>query len=301
MTIRVSWLAAMAVAVSLVAGSTAHANVVVLKEGSALTQGGTLDAAFSTATDANVVQVNVDDTGFRNNPATYYYKNYGTIDSMGGTGLYAAAFKFDLSSLAGATIEKAQLRLYENGGNGTAALAPIVTHDWTEAVATTASPVGSSTPDWGPSSDAIFTAADLGTSSNFDSCPAGPAYSVEDVTAMVQAMVSGTTPNYGWAVFNAGTDSTTLNYGQHYYFPSENADDGNRPALFIELHSGRTRAGHACSAGARWPCILPPARRITFSQLLQALIRTPGSPRTGRFSFWRMRRDRPGVASLTAL
>ncbi len=233
MSIRVSWLAATAVAVSLVAGSMAHANVIVLKEGSALTQGGALDAAFSTADATNVVQVNVDDTSLTNNANAYWY-TYGNATTDGGSGQFALLYKFDLSSIpAGATIETAQLRLYETGGNGTVQIAPIVTHDWTEALASTASPEGAAKPteDWGPNSDAIFTTSDLGAISAFDSQPAGAGYSVTNVTADVQAMVNGT-PNYGWAVSNL-TRTPTMNVGNRYYLPSENADVGNTPALFI--------------------------------------------------------------------
>lgn len=219
-----------ALVLAIVLGSSAAQGVVVvLKEGGALTTGGALDPVFSGVSAANVVQVSVDDTGMINNQAAHYAKQ-GTVDVWSASSYVAVLTKFDLSSLpAGAIIEKAQIRFYAGNGNSSQKLARVVTHDWTEALATRASPNGLSSPSWGPAGDSIWdTAMDTGPASNFDSCPAGANFAVEDVTADVQAFVNGTLPNYGWAMFQ-----TLMAYGNHNYITSENADDGRRPALFI--------------------------------------------------------------------
>lgn len=232
MTTKLVCVAALVLAV-LISGPTAHGVIVVLKEGSALTTGGALDPVFSGVTSANVVQVNVDDTAMVNNPAAYY-SSFGTATSWSASSHVAYLFKFDLSSLAGMTIEKAQLRLYAGNGNTGENLARVVTHDWTEALATRASYNGLPSPNtnWGPGSNAIYSSAsDLGTGSAFDSCPVGAAFSVEDVTADVQAFVNGTLPNYGWGLYSGLPSANTV--GNHGYIPSENSDDGRRPALFI--------------------------------------------------------------------
>lgn len=229
MNSRLLWVAALVLGIVL-SGSTAQGVVIVLKEGSALTTGGALNAAFTGVTAANVVQVAVDDTGMVSNSNAYYSK-YGASTSYSASSYQALLFKFDLSSLAGATIQKAQFRIYAGNGNTGESLAKVVTHDWTEALATRASPNGLASPNmnWGPASNAIYSSAsDLGTGSTFDSCPAGAAFSVEDVTADVQAFVNGTLPNYGWALYSSATS-----LGNHDFIPSENSNDGARPALFI--------------------------------------------------------------------
>ncbi len=219
---------------AVVLGSTAQGVVIVMKEGSALTTGGALNSAFSGVTAANVVQVAVDDMGIISNSAAYY-ATQGNIAKYSASSFNAFLWKFDLSSLpAGATIEKAQIRLYTGNGNTGMKFAPVVTHNWNEAISTRASYNGLASPNknWGPASNEIFTGADLGTVSNADSCPAGAAFTVEDVTADVQAMVNGTMGNYGWALFSSLT-GTALSGGNHDYYASENTDDGRRPALFI--------------------------------------------------------------------
>jgi hypothetical protein len=214
----------------LLGSSSAPGIVIVMKEGSALTTGGALNAVFSGVSAANVVQVGVDDTGMTTNPAANY-TNFGAYTTYSASSYVSLLFKFDLSSLAGATIDKAQIRFYAGNGNTGQSLARVVTHDWTEALATKASYNGLASPNmnWGPSSNALYgNTTDLGTGSTLDSCPAGAAFSVEDVTANVQAFVNGTLPNYGWALYSSATS-----LGNHGYIPSENSDDGRRPALFI--------------------------------------------------------------------
>lgn len=229
MSRRLAGVAALILAIVL-GGSTAQGVVIVMKEGSALTTGGALNSVFSGVSAADVVQVAVDDTGMVSNLAAHY-ANYGTTQTWSASSYVAVLTKFDLSSLAGATIEKAQIRFYAGNGNTGQKLARVVTHDWTEALATRASPNGLASPNknWGPAGDSIWsTAMDTGTASGFDSCPAGAAFAVEDVTADVQAFVNGTLPNYGWAMF-----SSTTSYGNHNYISSENTDVGRGPALFI--------------------------------------------------------------------
>jgi hypothetical protein len=214
----------------VLACSTSQGVIIVMKEGTGLTTGGALNSVFSGVTAANVVTVSVDDTAMVNNPASYYFK-YGADTSWSSSSFVAYLFKFDLSSLAGTTIEKAQFRLYAGNGNSGENLARVVTHDWTEALATRASYNGLPSPNqnWGPlSNDIYYSTSDLGTGSAFDSCPVGAAFSVEDVTADVQAFVNGTLQNYGWALYSSSTS-----VGNHNYIPSEAANDGARPALFI--------------------------------------------------------------------
>jgi hypothetical protein len=229
MSSRLLCVATLVLAIVL-SSSAAQGIVIVMKEGSALTTGGALNAVFSGVTAADVVQVAVDDTAMVTNPAANYAVQ-GAATTYSPTSLVAMLFKFDLSSLAGATIEKAQIRFYAGNGNTGQSLARVVTHDWTEALATKASYNGLPSPNmnWGPASNALYSnTADLGTGSTLDSAPVGAAFSVEDVTANVQAFVNGTLPNYGWALYSGATS-----FGNRGYIPSENADDGRRPALFI--------------------------------------------------------------------
>ncbi len=221
----------------------------VYKEGSTVTLGGALDLTFGGVTDANVVQVTVDDTALTGNSNCYYYL-YGTDAIESPTSYLYYLYKFDLSSIpADANIVKAQLRLYETYGNGTATLAPIVTHNWTEATACTAGPDHPTSPNrtWGPNSDSIFSTADFGTLASFESAPAGAAYSVKDVTSDVQAFVSGTQPNYGWAVSQGG----------HAFIFSEadapTYDPGQRPALFVSYVVGCTINASAGTGGTISP------------------------------------------------
>lgn len=217
---------------AIVLGSSmAQGVVVVLKEGSELTTGGALDPVFSGISAASVVEVAVDDTAMVTNPAAYNNNGFGSATSWSPSSHAAYLFKFDLSSLpAGAVIEKAQLRLYETNGNSGVRIGRVATHDWTEASATRNSPVGLTSPSWGPNGDSIFSAADVDGMAAPESAPNGAAFTIKDVTADVQAFVNGTLPNYGWVLSQDATISTVGNRG---YIPSESEDVGRRPALFI--------------------------------------------------------------------
>lgn len=194
---------------------------------------------FKTAGASNVVQVTCDDTEFNTNGAGYWNLN-GAGTAVSATTDFAYLVKWDLSSLpAGATITKAQIRLYAtNGNNGSVWVAPILTHDWNQATATVAGPNKPTNPNrtWGPNSDSYFSSADLGTISTFSGAavPVGKPI-VVDVTTDVQAIANGTRANYGWA-FVGGTTFTENGptIGNHSYSTADNATTANRPALFIE-------------------------------------------------------------------
>jgi hypothetical protein len=194
---------------------------------------------FKTAGAANVVPVTCDDTEFNTNPAGYY-NLLGTGTSVGGTSDFAYLVKWDLSSLpAGATITKAQIRLYaSNGNNGSAWIAPIVTHNWSQATATVAGPDKPTSPNktWGPASNALFSAADVGTISTFSGAAVPVANpTVVDVTSDLQAIVNGTKPNYGWAFVGSATFTTgSPTIGNHAYATADNTNALVRPALFVE-------------------------------------------------------------------
>jgi hypothetical protein len=200
--------------------SAASGNVIILKQGTALTAGGALDPVFSGVTAADVAAQDVDDTFLIGNLAAAWV-NYGTYANRTGDLL----FKFDLSALAGMTIEKAQLRLHATAGNSGGTIARVTTWDWDETLATRASPNGLASPNknWGPAGNDYFTAADYGnvTPVAFNSIQSN--WLVKDVTADLQAFASGTLPNYGWFV-NSGNRPINM---------SEISPDGDSPALFI--------------------------------------------------------------------
>jgi chitodextrinase len=212
------------VGVALVGGLQAAdgATVTVLKEGTDLTTGGALDAAyFSSVGPGNVAPQTVNDTYMTGNPAAAYVI-FGNDATDAGTLL----FKFNVSAIGpGAKIYRAQLRLRATNGNTSMSLARIITHDWLETTACLAGPNAppSPTKTWGPASDSYFSAADYGTPVNFESAPSAAAWCVKDVTADVQAFIDNVQPNYGWYV----------NSGNHGIQMSEHATDGERPALFI--------------------------------------------------------------------
>ncbi len=206
--------------------------VVVLKEGSDLSGiNSDLADAFDAVTAADVVVVQVDDTAWYDRDDLN--SSYGDAPSWGNL-QSRHLFKFDLSALpgfAGSTIEVAQLRLTQSGGNSGNSCAPIITHDWDEATAKFFSPDGSSVPGWGPASDSKFSSADYGplVDTGWDGFFTGPSggvywgYLTATVTADVQAIADGTAPNYGWFVKT----------GNRSLLSSENEYDGYRPALFI--------------------------------------------------------------------
>jgi hypothetical protein len=212
------WLLAACLAVC--SASTASGIVVVLKQGAAFTAGGVLDPVFSGVTATDVAAQDVDDTYLIGNLAAAW-TNYGAYANRTGDLL----FKFDLSALAGMTIEKAQLRLHATAGNSGGTIARVTTWDWDETLATRASPNGLASPNrnWGPAGNDYFTAADYGnvTPVAFNSIQSN--WLVKDVTADLQAFASGALPNYGWLV-NSGNRPINM---------SEISPDGDGPALFI--------------------------------------------------------------------
>jgi hypothetical protein len=195
---------------------------------------------FKTAGAANVVQVTCDDTEFNTNSAGYY-NLLGTGTSVGGTSDFAYLVKWDLSSLpAGATITKAQIRLYaSNGNNGSVWIAPVVTHDWSQATATVAGPDHPTSPNktWGPTgTPGYFSQADVGTISTFTGAAVPVANpTVVDVTSDLQAIVNGAKPNYGWAFLGGTTfNNTGPTIGNHAYATQDAVDATVHPALFVE-------------------------------------------------------------------
>ena len=209
------------------------ADVMVLKEGSALVTVIILDPLFVGVTAGNIVNVDVADTGFHSNPnsnnqagtAVIIDENY--PDNL---------FKFDLSTLddlAGATINKAQLALYHTAGNSGNNIGTVLYHDWSE-VANRTSPTGSITvKGWGPLSDSKFGAADyvitstMAQSSFETNALFGTGtckWLVGDVTASLQAMIDGSASNFGWYVYDSIRKLVA----------TENVNDAYRPALYID-------------------------------------------------------------------
>ena len=223
---------AMAAMMILGLGAAAEADVVALKEGSVLTAGGALAPQFAAATAANIVNVPVYDTIMHGNLAAKNNTSFGSAITLDAT-QFRMLFRFDsLVSVipAGATVNKAELRLRTTNGNnsGGSGVAPILYHIWNDVEATRSAPDDiPNVPDgWGPpGSPSYFLAVDHGTLSPFDSgfSGVGMIWLVEDVTVDVQAVVGGS-PNRGWAV-------ETGNYG---VFATENSQDGVRPVLFID-------------------------------------------------------------------
>ncbi len=194
---------------------------------------------FKTAGAANVVQVTMDMCEMSANGAALRNPNNVGPAAVAGTGDTAQLFKWDLSSIpAGATISKAQIRLYATNGNTDPEyIAPVVTHNWTQGVATMAGPNNPATGlTWGPASNAQFGAADLGTPTKVTGSGATQPLatgkpSIFDVTADLQAMVNGTMSNYGWAVGGNATYTGTV--GNRAWYTNRNSDTTTRPALFV--------------------------------------------------------------------
>ncbi len=204
--------------VQMASGSTV---TIVLKEGMPVVTSAGLDPAFSNVTSANVFDSHVDDTDLQTDPRAYWY-NYGDDLTMTHNDL----LKFDLSCIPStATIYKAELRVHRGG---TMVWSRIITHNWDEHSATYAGPDRPSEPDttWGPNSDSFFSDADYDTPVNMENNVDG--WPIMDVSADVQAMVSGTQPNYGWRLYSDGAVDTS----EEYTFPE------NHPALFISFDPG---------------------------------------------------------------
>jgi len=207
----------------------AVADIVVIKEGSAVGLSDDLDPAFAGVLASDIVNGMVD-TAFHDNTGVggsqYPYADLFT------TGNDDKLMWFDVASLPGfigGTVHVAQLQFRQSSGNGAGSTAPIFTHAWDVDLATRNSPVGAADPEWGPLSDSVFSAADAGPTNPmvFGSFEAGPlgtyeAWLTSDVTANVQAMADGT-PNLGWHVYTQNRNVVA----------SEHAIDEYRPALFV--------------------------------------------------------------------
>ena len=190
--------------------------------------GGAIHADFLTLTSSDIVNVTVNDTGFHDNTAANPF--YGAAATLG-AGQDDKLFKFDLASLtgfAGATINRAELRLWQTGGNNVINIARNLHHDVDQTLAHRNSPLGSgasTAPNgWGAASDAKFGAGDYGTLSSFDSSAAGAHYQVVDVTSDVVGFADGTLTNLGWAVISVNRIIATSEFGT----------DGQRPVLFLD-------------------------------------------------------------------
>ncbi|HUW84478.1 MAG TPA: Calx-beta domain-containing protein, partial [Phycisphaerae bacterium] len=211
-----------------VAASTTQAAVIALKRDAGLNTGGAIDARFTSAT---VALTTVSDAPLWS-PGESRWANGGRI-ALPNANFFL--YKFDLTSvpdLANTTINLAELRLYHtagNGGQGLGGVAPVVTHDWIEGLGEVewtyypgaaggvsyAHPIGyntgpyqnasggteAPTQSWGSASDSFFDiAVDAGTAQDPHDGQWSPTdFHVFDVTSHVQAWVSGTSPNYGWA------------------------------------------------------------------------------------------------------
>ena len=155
------------------------------------------------------------------------YMNFGTSTLVTGDTGQTMILGFDLSALAGATINRAELRIRATQGNSTMQWAAIKSRDWVEGTKNntypgaapppapaSASPTlpglytAASAPRVGaPAANAMFSLTgdgqDLYTWTTFTSIPIGAAFPVANVTTLVQEWASGTKPNYG-LVINIG-------------------------------------------------------------------------------------------------
>ena len=208
--------------------SPAIADIVVIKEGSDIVLNDDLDPAFAGVLTTDIVN-GMADTAFHDNLGA----NVGFPDlDLFLSGHDDKLMIFDLASLPGfigGTVHVAQLRIRQTAGNAGGSTAPIFTHAWDVALATRFSPVGSSTPEWGPLSDSVFSAADAAAPTNmvWSGFEVGPAGNFEgwltgDVTADAQAIADGTV-NYGWHVYTSNRS----------IIASEHERDAYRPALFL--------------------------------------------------------------------
>jgi hypothetical protein len=208
--------------------SPAIADTVVIKEGSDIVLNDDLDPAFAGVLTTDIVN-GMADTAFHDNLAA----NVGYPDlDLFLSGHDDKLMIFDLASLpgfVGGTVHVAQLRIRQTAGNAGGSTAPIFTHAWDPTLATRFSPVGGATPEWGPLSDSVFSAADAAAPTNmvWSGFEVGPAGNYEgwltgDVTADVQAIADGTA-NYGWHVYTSNRS----------IIASEHERDAYRPALFV--------------------------------------------------------------------
>ena len=221
--------------------------VIALKRDAGLLQGGALASQFTSLTSGNVTTVAVKDARLYD-AGDSRYMNFGISPQVpSSSGQSYCIIAYDLSAYAGATINKAQLRLKCTMGNNNMQWAGLKSHDWTEgtkdgnypgvapaaAGVTWANPAATNVSNsgplgWGASSNAMFdptgNGADIHALTDFVSLPGGNAFVVADVTSLVQDWVSGTKSNYGLLV-------TT---GNHDPYLSESGTD-NEPVLFLDV------------------------------------------------------------------
>ncbi len=222
---------AAALCIGLLSTSVSQAATIALKNtgDSALDQttdsGGAIHADFLALSASDIVNVDVDDTGFHDNNANNV--NYGANASLSSS-YDDKLFKFDVASLtgfAGSTVARAELRLWQTGGNNKIEIARNLIHDVDETTAVRNDPAGTGTDSWGPASDAEFGPNDYGALAAFDSPPAGARFQVVDVTADLQGFADGSLTNLGWAVISVNRSIAM----------SEFDIDGQRPVLFLDF------------------------------------------------------------------
>ncbi|HUW83251.1 MAG TPA: Calx-beta domain-containing protein, partial [Phycisphaerae bacterium] len=220
-------------------------DVVALKRDAGLTAGGDLSPEFVSLGSGDVVLTTVMDA-MLSEAANSRYMNYGaSVTSSGGNGQKMALW-VDLSAYAGATINKAELRLHVLQGNTGMSWAGIKSHDWAEGNKDAdypgnppsaegvcwAHPRGlytdpSGALGWGAASDQYMDitgdGADLYGFTSFVSMPGGVAYVVADVTSIVGDWVSAAKSDYG----------LYIDLGNHSPELSE-AGTAAQPVLFLD-------------------------------------------------------------------
>jgi hypothetical protein len=220
--------------------------VQALKRDAGLTTGGSLSSQFTSLGSGDVLLTSVRDA-LLYQTLNGRYMNYGVTTLIpGATGSVYVIIGFDVSGLAGATINKAELRFRCTQGNSAMSWAAVKSHDWVEGTKSAdypgASPASpgvcfshpaglytgpSGASGWGANADAMFDAAgegaDLYAWTNFTSTPVGAAWTVANVTAAVQDWISGIRPNYGLVV----------NIGNHSSYMSEQGSV-DQPVLFVD-------------------------------------------------------------------
>jgi hypothetical protein len=246
---RIIVLSAIAAVVVSSAG-LAQAAVVALKRDTGLNFTSPSNKKYTDARfDSAVVQVVTVSDATLSTAGNSKWGNYGAIlTTAGDSSLNYALYKFDLSSLAdiaGATVNKAQLRLYHTSGNGGGtgplALGQVITHDWMEGTSSTggypgaaggvsyAHPMGHNTSasqntnggtsiplqSWGVNSDSFFSPAGDGANAApiVNAGLAGGDWGVFDVTTIVQNWAGGQSnfgfyqncANWKWQYSEAGT------------------------------------------------------------------------------------------------
>ncbi len=186
-----------------------------------------LDPTFRNAGSDNVVQVTCDEYECTNNSNGWSTPNW-LHPAVAGSSDYAFMMKWDLSGIpAGASIAKAQIRLYATSGNyGGFYIGRITTSDWTQGTVTCLNAEPGT-----PWASQPFGSSDVSMPTFFSEPTAKPA--VFDVTSDVQSMVNGTAPNYGWAMASTSTFAYASPLCNDNYATDINSTTAYRPALFI--------------------------------------------------------------------